>query len=111
MLFQAENIKDNTGYHMLGFLLDTNCDNAGPSDSVFFAGTDEGRLLKQDFGKKIDAQIIDLEAMLQMTEMDARGVDHNFKKLHKALGRRPKEQKGDWGRRVLRLIFKWDICV
>lgn len=94
---------------MLGFLLDTNRDNAGRSNSVFFAGTDAGRVLKQDFGTKIDAQIIDLEALLRATEMEARGIDRDFRKLYKSIRRRITEQKVDWGRRVLRRIFKWDI--
>lgn len=68
------------------------------------------RQMKQEYGTQIDTQIIDLEAMLRATEMDVRGVDRNFRKLHKALIRRPQEQKGDWGRRALRLIFRWDIC-
>lgn len=94
---------------MIGFLLNTNRDNAGQSNSVFFAGTDAGRLLKQDHGTEIDSQIIDLEAMLRTSEMEARGIDRNFKKLHKAIMRSPQEQKGDWGRRALRAMFKWDI--
>lgn len=94
---------------MMGFLLSTVRDNVGRSGSLFFAGTDEGRLMKQDFGTKIDAQIVDLEAMLRMTEMEARGVDQAFRELHKAVGLRPGEQKVDWGRRVLAHIFKWDI--
>lgn len=111
IVFQAENIKENTGYHTIGFLLDTNRDNAGRSNSVFFAGTDEGMRLKQKFGTKIDAQIIDLESMLRMTEMDDRGADRQFRNLHEALIRGPQEQKGDWGRRALRLLFQWNTCM
>lgn len=94
---------------MLGFLLNTNRDDAGRSNSVFFAGTDEGRILKQSFGSKIDSQITDMESMLRVTEMEDRAVDRNFRRLYNALERQSHEQKGDWGRRVLRLVFKWDI--
>lgn len=94
---------------MIGFLLDANRDSAGGSKSVFFAGTDEGRLLKQDFGTTIDSQIYDLEAMLRTSEMEARGVDRDFRQLYKDLTRRPGEGKSDWGRRVLRIVFRWDI--
>lgn len=98
------------GYHMLGFLLDTKRDHAGRSNSVFFAGTDEARLLKQAYGTKIDSQIIDLETMLRMTEIEGRQIDRGFRKLQKTFIRRPMEQKVDWGRRVLRSVFKWDVC-
>lgn len=97
------------GYHMLGFLLDTKWDRAGRSNSLFFAGTDEARLLKQAYGTKIDSQIIDLETMLRMTEIETREIDRDFRKLQKAFVRRPTEQKIDWGRRVLRSVFKWDV--
>lgn len=77
---------------------------------MFFAGTDEARLLKQDFGTTIDSQIYDLEALLRTSEMEARGIDRSFRKLHKDLTRHAGEGKGDWARRVLRIVFKWDIC-
>lgn len=95
---------------MIGFLLDANQDSAGRSKSVFFARTDEARLLKQDFGTTIDSQIYDLEAMLRTSEMEARGIDRNFRKLHKDLTRRAGKGKADWARRVFRIVFKWDIC-
>lgn len=94
---------------MMGFLLDTNHDTAGRSKSVFFAGTDNARIVKQCFGTQIDAQIIDLEAMLRMTEIEARVIDWNFRNLHTALAHQPGEGKIDWGCRVFRLIFKWDL--
>ncbi|KAE9402471.1 hypothetical protein BT96DRAFT_937130 [Gymnopus androsaceus JB14] len=55
--------------HLLGFLINTCRDSIGWSNSAFWAGTEDGCMLKEKYGTKISSQIHDLEALLLAQQM------------------------------------------
>ena len=72
---KGQKIYENYGYHLMGYLVPSQRDKAGQSNSVFFAATAEGNRVKEQFASKVDAQLYDLEALFRVKELDACGVD------------------------------------
>ncbi|KAJ3793020.1 hypothetical protein GGU11DRAFT_854083 [Lentinula aff. detonsa] len=111
----AKKINDTTGYHILSFVITTATDSFGRSLGAFVAGDDVARLAKEAFESKIVDQIRDLEAYVRLTEIDNRNVSAELSTLvgnfsrNVVNGRR--EEKKDWEKRLLRLIFEYDLKV
>lgn len=80
----------------------------GQNQSVYWAATDAGHLLKQRNGTQIDEQTHDLEAMLRVFEIKQREVDHELSQFMKVLLLKPNEQSTCWRRRCLREVFHRD---
>jgi hypothetical protein len=93
----------------MGWLITTEHDSKGRSLSAYFVTTPSSKLVKECFSSKMDAQVRQLESMFTITEMDQQGVEAELANLVLACGRGDKEQLKDWHRRVLGLLFKFDI--
>ncbi|KAE9388861.1 hypothetical protein BT96DRAFT_947302 [Gymnopus androsaceus JB14] len=109
MLKPARRIYETSGQHLLGFLLNTRRDQSGRSLSAFWTGTDDGRMLKQRYGTKIDSQVHDLQAMLSAQELEVRGVDAEFLKVWSDVSKVGRGQNSDWKRSALGRIFRFMV--
>ncbi|KAJ3978940.1 hypothetical protein F5890DRAFT_1559433 [Lentinula detonsa] len=106
----AKKINDTSGYHILSFVITTATDRFGRSLSAFVAGDEVARLAKEAFESKIVDQIRDLEAYVRLTEINNRNVSMELstlvaKFLRNIVNGRLEEKK-DWEKRLLRLIFE-----
>jgi hypothetical protein len=94
----------------MGYLITSQRDRAGRSNSVFFAATAEGQKVKETFGSKVDAQITQLEALFTMQEVDTRNVDRELNKLVNSFARTPAEKNvKDTDQRVLNAVLQYDL--
>ncbi|KAJ3791376.1 hypothetical protein GGU11DRAFT_751933 [Lentinula aff. detonsa] len=111
----AKKINDTSGYHILSFVITTATDRFGRSLSAFVAGDEVARLAKEAFESKIVDQIRDLEAYVRLTEINNRNVSMELSTLVAKFSRNivngRLEEKKDWEKRLLRLIFEYDLKV
>ncbi|KAJ3990810.1 hypothetical protein F5050DRAFT_1716599, partial [Lentinula boryana] len=102
----AKKINDTSGYHILSFVITTATDRFG--DEV-------ARLAKEAFESKIVDQIRDLEAYVQLTEINNCNVSMELSTLVAKFSRNivngRLEEKKDWEKRLLCLIFEYDLKV
>ncbi|KAJ3741828.1 hypothetical protein DFH05DRAFT_1461916 [Lentinula detonsa] len=111
----AKKINDTSGYHILSFVITTATDRFSRSLSAFVAGDEVARLAKEAFESKIVDQIRDLEAYVRLTEINNRNVSMELstlvaKFLRNIVNGRLEEKK-DWEKQLLRLIFEYDLKV
>ncbi|KAJ3831293.1 hypothetical protein F5878DRAFT_667706 [Lentinula raphanica] len=109
VLTLAEKLYETSGYHMLGWLINTSSDKFGRSVSAFFAGDHIAKVAKERFGSKMESQVADMETMFKMLEMENRQVDAAVAKLHSACTAGPKESRRDVERRLTNMFFQHDV--
>ncbi|KAJ3732469.1 hypothetical protein DFJ43DRAFT_1039329 [Lentinula guzmanii] len=111
----ARKINDTTGYHIFSFLISTATDRSGCSLSAFLAGDDQAKIAKETFQSKIIDQIRDLESYVRLVELDSRHVTAELSALMSQTKRNivngRREDKKDWEKRLLHLIFEYDIKI
>ncbi|KAJ3746995.1 hypothetical protein EV360DRAFT_89890 [Lentinula raphanica] len=109
VLTLAEKLYETSGYHMLGWLINTSGDKFGRSVSAFFAGDHIAKVAKERFGSKMESQVADMEMMFKMLELENRHVDAAVAKLHSECTAGPKESRRDVERRLTNTFFQHDI--
>jgi len=106
---QARRVYETYGQHLLRFLINPRHDSSGWSNSAFWAGTEDGRVLKEKYGTKISSQVHDLEALLLAQQMEVRGLDADLVKVWSDISKAGRGQTADWKRSALGRIFRYDI--
>ncbi|KAJ3733677.1 hypothetical protein DFJ43DRAFT_1152833 [Lentinula guzmanii] len=109
VLTLAQNLYETSGYHMLGWLINTSTDKFGRSVSAFFAGDHIAKVAKERFGSKMESQVADMETMFRMLEMENQEVEASVAKLHSECIAGPKESRRDVERRLMNSFFQHDI--
>ncbi|KAJ3979850.1 hypothetical protein F5890DRAFT_1558274 [Lentinula detonsa] len=109
VLTLAQNLYETSGYHMLGWLINTSTDKFGRSVSAFFAGDHIAKVAKELFGSKMESQVVDMETMFRMLEMENQEVEALVAKLHSECIAGPKESRRDVERRLINTFFQHDI--
>jgi hypothetical protein len=93
----------------LATLVHTATDSKNRTKSVWFAGTELGRLVKEEFGTKVDSQTEDITTLFKVMAMEARGVERRLGTLVTSFGRKS-EMTQDSNRRVMNPILEYDLC-
>ncbi|KAJ3990868.1 hypothetical protein F5050DRAFT_1880362 [Lentinula boryana] len=109
VLTLAQNLYETSGYHMLGWLINTSTDKFGCSVSAFFAGDHIAKVAKEWFGSKMESQVADMETMFRMLEMENQEVEASVAKLHSECIAGPKESKRDVEQHLMNTFFQHDI--
>ncbi|KAJ3741602.1 hypothetical protein DFH05DRAFT_1462623 [Lentinula detonsa] len=109
VLTLAQNLYETSGYHMLGWLINTSTDAFGRSVSAFFAGDHIAKVAKERFSSKMESQVADMETMFRMLEMENQEVEASVAKLHSECIAGPKESRRDVERRLINTFFQHDI--
>lgn len=106
IFLKATQLYESSGHHLLATLVHTDQDSKGLTKSVWFAGTELGRLVKEEYGTKVDSQTADITAMFRMIKMNSRGVERRLgilmTELSKSLSNHDKE------RMAMNTIFTYD---
>ncbi|KAF9070965.1 hypothetical protein BDP27DRAFT_1362197 [Rhodocollybia butyracea] len=68
-------IEATTGYHLICTLMHTGTDGAGRNQSLHFAMTEQGRLVKLNYNTNLSGQLDEMSACFKVVEMEGRGGD------------------------------------
>ncbi|KIK60571.1 hypothetical protein GYMLUDRAFT_59352 [Collybiopsis luxurians FD-317 M1] len=110
MCFKAIKLHQVAGYHALVYLINTKSDSKGCSLSTFFLAMREGKVAKQKFSTKMDAQLQDLEHMFGIVELEELGVASELSALYLTIGTLEKGKTcRDWLQKCFNEMFKYDL--